>query len=490
VAATYVQQVGPGAAASAKSATVTMAVTSATTAGNAIIVVCSDSLSNSMSIQSCTDTKGNTYTLVVNNIHSTAFVQQAIFIARNSVALSTSDTITVTASTANGQPAATAFEFAGVSGDSDAVTTGQGNSVTTFDTGQTAIPAGSHLLFSVATGTGARAFTSTGLGTWIQLPSPPNPSANIRTLTPWYQLVSGGGTLQNLGTIDASTNSMSSAAAFPAASSGSTNVTVTGVPATAAAAAPAGSVSAARSVAVTAPAATASAAAPAGTVATTRAVTVAGPVATVTASAPAGTVAATRTVTVAGPVAGAAAVAPAGTVATVRAVIVAGPAAAATVAAPAGTVTARKTVALAGPVATASAVAPAGSFVTAGGVTLSAPAATVTVSAPAGTVHADRSITLAGPLATATALALAGTVQASAVLAGPLATVTAVAPRGSFGSLPLNPHKYAHATLAGNGIAVAVLTSNGTATTVLAATGQATATLVAPLATVTLHTED
>jgi len=225
VAAAYVKQVA-GAAASAASATVTATVTAPSAAGNAIIVACSNSQSSG-TINTCTDTKGNTYVQVVNDKHATATVQDAIFIARNATALTTSDTITVTVSVSTGLPALAAFEFSGLTGASDALVQGQGGNNSAYDTGAGTVPAGGHLLFSIAAGTGNRTFTPTGSGTWTALPKTPAPPSSIRTGNPFYQVVTGGGVLENVGTIDANCNWVTSAAAFPAGSSG-TAATATG----------------------------------------------------------------------------------------------------------------------------------------------------------------------------------------------------------------------------------------------------------------------
>lgn len=359
MAATYVKQVA-GAVASAAGTTVTAPVTAASTAGNAIVVACSNS-QTSGTIDTCTDTKGNTYVQVVNDKHASAAVQDAIFIARNATALTTSDSITVTVSVSTGLPALEAFEFSGLTGDSDALIQGQGGSTTAYDTGAGTVPAGPHLLFSVAAGTGNRTATPTGSGTWTALPRTPNPPSNIRTANPFYQVVSGGGTLENVGTWDSACNWVTSATAFPAGSAG-TSITLAGPVATAAAVAPVGTVTAAKAVNLSGPRATVTAAAPNGSVAAGRAVTLAGPTATATATALAGAFATAGGVNVTAPAATVTATAPAGSVRADRSVTIAGPLATVTAQALAGAANVAASITLAGPVATVTAVAPAGAW--------------------------------------------------------------------------------------------------------------------------------
>jgi len=77
----------------ASTAATTVTVTSATTAGNAIIVSTSLGLTASVTVAGVTDTKGNSYSKAASTTATEAWV------ALNTTALTTSDSVTVTWST-------------------------------------------------------------------------------------------------------------------------------------------------------------------------------------------------------------------------------------------------------------------------------------------------------------------------------------------------------------------------------------------------------
>jgi hypothetical protein len=89
----------------------TIAVGTATTAGDAIIVATGNS-STSTTVTSVTDSKSNTYTAAIAAVTSSEFGHE--WIALNTTALTTSDTITITYSTTTGQKGCVAIGCSGV----------------------------------------------------------------------------------------------------------------------------------------------------------------------------------------------------------------------------------------------------------------------------------------------------------------------------------------------------------------------------------------
>jgi hypothetical protein len=93
-------------------ATQTIVVGTGTTAGDAIIVLCGNSSAAGATISSVTDSKSNTYNPATTASVTVEFGH--VWVALNTTALTTSDTITVTYSTTTGQKGCIAVGCSGV----------------------------------------------------------------------------------------------------------------------------------------------------------------------------------------------------------------------------------------------------------------------------------------------------------------------------------------------------------------------------------------
>lgn len=201
MAAAFVRQVGGAAGTAAGS--VVVPVTAASAAGDAILVVAAVSDNGTKDFGGCTDTKGNVYAIVQKRQHSTASVAHIVYMARNATALTTADSITVTHGNTANLITAGAYEFSGLTAAADLIVGAQSaTGGLAYDTGSGTAPAGGHLLFSVGTATGPRTLTPTGAGAWTALTPPPDVATQVRRPNPFFQVVTGGGTVENVGTLD------------------------------------------------------------------------------------------------------------------------------------------------------------------------------------------------------------------------------------------------------------------------------------------------
>jgi hypothetical protein len=192
--ASVVQTLG-AAISSAKQASVSLTLSTPTTAGNAIVV--SAIQAGASGFNTVADSKGNTYVKVIQSSAGTSETI-ASFIARDTAALAPGDTITLTSAVSTQYPVLTAYEFTPLSANADA-TTWATASTAAYSIPGVAIPAGDHLLIGVLGITGASR-TQTPNGTWQKLGTAGDaaPSFPRTIMTMWD--AQAGGTLAATGT--------------------------------------------------------------------------------------------------------------------------------------------------------------------------------------------------------------------------------------------------------------------------------------------------
>lgn len=209
----FVQDLGTAGGTTPGTATLTTAVAAAV--GHAIIVCATVSASSTQNFTGCTDSAGNTYTLLRVGRHGAASVQQAVYMATDIAALPLGGTITVTHNNTANNIQLVAFEWTELAAVDDAqIGAASAAAGTTYDSGTETVPTGDHLLFSLCTSSSTNTFTPTGSGTWIPLTKTGAVASQNRRGNPFYQETSGGGTLRNTGTVPSS-NWLANAIAIP-----------------------------------------------------------------------------------------------------------------------------------------------------------------------------------------------------------------------------------------------------------------------------------
>ncbi len=194
-AISYVQNLGTYASTSSSSST-TVSIGSSVTAGNSIIVTIAIDYDNSGSV-SCSDSRGNSYTVDVDQIYS-SYVRTIVCSAHNVTALSSGDTITVSHPSAAPR-AVSVHEFSGLAPtgtlDRTASATGSSSSFSSGSTSTTtqadelligAIGTDGRITDTFTPGSGYTALTRAGTnstGMW----------ATNNTINPEYRIVSSTG---------------------------------------------------------------------------------------------------------------------------------------------------------------------------------------------------------------------------------------------------------------------------------------------------------
>lgn len=196
--------------------TASITTTAAAAVGHAIIVCATISASSTQNFTGCTDSAGNTYTLLRVGRHGAVSVQQAVYMATDITALPLGGIITVTHNNATNNIQLVAFEWTELAAVDD-IQIGAASAAagTTYDSTPETVPTGDHLLFSLCTTNSTGTFTPTGSGTWIPLTKTGSVASQNRRGNPFYQEVSGGGTLRNTGTISTSLSWLANAIAIP-----------------------------------------------------------------------------------------------------------------------------------------------------------------------------------------------------------------------------------------------------------------------------------
>lgn len=211
--AAFVQQVGTATAtASASTLVFTVPAGVSTTAGNTLILAAEAPGSVTFT---AADSKGNSYATARRDA-SGSTLSNGILASTTTTGLVAGDTITLTTSAAQWATLAI-YEFAGITAAADLTV---GSNVTTastsYDTTSGTVLTGPHVLFSlVGMNTGGRVATPTDTG-WIALGNAAVTASFPRSTGAFYQLVStGGGTLDNAGTLNSSVLWAAGAIAFP-----------------------------------------------------------------------------------------------------------------------------------------------------------------------------------------------------------------------------------------------------------------------------------
>lgn len=198
----FVKSLG-SAAAAATQPSITVNPTAASAAGNTIVINCIQASISGFS--SVTDTKGNTYTKIKETAVGTSHCI-GTFIAYNTAALTTSDTITLTSAVSNQYPVITVYEFTPVNGTVDITTSAvdAGTSSSTYNVPGVAMPSSqNHLLLGVIGASGAGR-SQTPSGTWQRMGASGDsaPTFPRTVMSMWDEMASG--TLAASGTLSGS----------------------------------------------------------------------------------------------------------------------------------------------------------------------------------------------------------------------------------------------------------------------------------------------